>query len=148
MNPSSLLSRSSRLAVALGVGWFAIAGCGGDAGDRRWPPVTGALESAELSVEKAADVEAAEIVLTASAGERTLARLDVRAPSGRRLLSMFAPDTGTVGLTTIRAEVSGRETDLLAAYPQGRYVFLGETVDGARLRSEVQLDHPGTEGGS
>ena len=107
---------------------------------------TGASEPFELAhvqFEHNATDGDVEVVFEAKAGAEGLAKLTVKAPDGRAVVDVTAPDTSTLGTRQFRFE-SPETTDaerLKAAYPEGAYTFTGVTVSGKRFEGSSTLSH-------
>ena len=84
-----------------------------------------------------------EVVFEVKGGDEGLTRLTVAAPDGRTVVDFSAPDASTLGMRQFRFESPepGDTASLVAAYPEGVYVFAGVTGSGERLRGESTLSH-------
>lgn len=99
------------------------------------------FDEAVLTLEYNATDGDAEIVLDVDA-DVGLARFTVIAPDGRHILDLRARHAQDLGIRKIRLETPEPSLeDVLAAYPAGSYRFLGQSVDGETLASEVWLSH-------
>ena len=84
-----------------------------------------------------------EVVFQAKGGDDGLVELVVVSPDGRTVVNFTAPDASTLGMRQFQFE-SPEPTNaaaLMAAYPEGSYMFSGRTAAGARLSGKSTLNH-------
>ena len=106
-------------------------------------PAPAPFAIATLHLEQNATDGDAEVVFEIKGGDDGLSKLTVRAPDGRIVIDVAAPDASTLGLRQFRFE-SPEPTDIKvmkSAYPEGEYVFEGATTSGTRLHSIATLSH-------
>lgn len=86
------------------------------------------------------DVEA---VLEIKADEDGLTKLSVVSPNGKTILNFESPEKGIMGIRQFRFESPEpkNEESLKSAYPEGTYIFNGETTSGKKLSGTSKLDH-------
>lgn len=96
---------------------------------------------ARILVEWNASDGDAEVVVRVDA-DVGLERLLIVNPHGRTVLDLRSKHTHALGLRKIALETpEPLLEDVLAAYPQGCYLFLGRSTDGQVLFSSVELSH-------
>ena len=86
------------------------------------------------------DVEA---VLEIKADEDGLTKLSVVSPNGKTILNFESPDKAIMGIRQFRFESPEpkNEESLTSAYPEGIYIFNGETTSGKKLSGISKLSH-------
>ena len=86
------------------------------------------------------DVEA---VLEIKADEDGLTKLSVVSPKGKTILNFESPDKAIMGIRQFRFESPEpkNEESLKSAYPEGIYIFNGETTSGKKLSGTSKLVH-------
>lgn len=101
------------------------------------------FETASVHFEQNATDGDVEVVFKVKGGDEGLSKLTVVAPDGRTVIGFAAPDETTLGIRQFEFESPepGDVASLKAAYPEGTYVFLGATANGAELRGESALSH-------
>lgn len=108
-------------------------------GDTRVEP----FDRATVRFEQNATDGDAEVVFEVRGGDDGLTWLTITAPDGRTVAELRAPDSSTLGVRQFQLE-SPEPPDpdvVMAAYPEGRYVFTGGTAAGDTLRSQATLSH-------
>ncbi len=96
---------------------------------------------ASIVVEQNFTDDDAEIVILAKGIDEGLAKLKVFGPSGREILRLSAHDK-ILGVREFAVEsAEPNVTDVLSAYPAGRYRFEGYTISGMRLEAVRNLSH-------
>ena len=86
-----------------------------------------------------------EIVILAKGEEEGLRRLHVFGPDGKRIIQLFAKNK-TLGTREFVIESPEPDLDdILAAYPEGNYRFVGVTISGEKLEGNATLSHNLTE---
>ena len=100
------------------------------------------FEVATINVEQNATDGDTEVVMTALAGDEGLRVLRIRTPDGRLVVKAHSPDPSVMGQREFAFESPEPEGEaILAAYPEGWYVFEGVSVTGERFRSRARLSH-------
>jgi len=101
------------------------------------------FEVASVHFEQNATDGDVEVVFEVEGGDEGVAKLTVVSPDGRTVIDFTAPDASTLGIRTFRFESPepGDVKRLKAAYPEGGYIFSGETVGGDKLRGNCTLNH-------
>lgn len=100
------------------------------------------FENAEIHLEQNVTDGDAEAVFTIKVEEGGLSSLLVIAPDGRRLTRLESRNKRNLGSREILLESPEPGVDqVLAAYPEGTYRFVGKTFDGEELAAEGELSH-------
>jgi hypothetical protein len=98
--------------------------------------------TASICVERNATDGDTEIVLRAVPGDDGLRHFQVRAPDWRRVFSFNSTDPTVLGIREFELESPEPAGDrILAAYPEGRYAFIGRTHTGVDFFSRPRLSH-------
>jgi len=104
-------------------------------------PLTIPFDEAEIFVEYNATDEDAEVVVSVDA-DMGLGRFRIVNPLGKQILDLRSKHTKDIGTRKIDLETPEPSLGtVLAAYPEGRYLFLGKSTNGVSLLSEVWLTH-------
>lgn len=84
-----------------------------------------------------------EVVFEAKGGDDGLEQLTVVSPDGRTVIEFTAPESSTLGIRQFRFESPepGNVESLKSAYPEGIYIFTGETSSGDKFEGESILSH-------
>ena len=84
-----------------------------------------------------------EVVFQVKAGDDGLSELIVVSPDNRTVINFRAPDSSTMGIRQFQFESPEppNATALMAAYPEGIYVFSGKTAAGAAFSGKSTLNH-------
>jgi len=99
------------------------------------------FEKANIVVEQNFTDDDAEIVIFAKGIDEGLAKLKVFGPSGTEILRLSVYDK-ILGVREFAVEsAEPNVTDVLNAYPAGRYRFEGLTISGIRLEAVGNLSH-------
>jgi hypothetical protein len=105
-----------------------------------WEPPT-PFEEVAMYVEQNFTDGDTEVVLTGTAGDDGLQTLAVKRPDGRLVLSLVSP-RNQLGIREFHFESPEPPGEaVLEGYPEGRYVFIGSTTAGERLRSAIRFSH-------
>jgi hypothetical protein len=100
------------------------------------------FDSASICVERNATDGDTEIVLRAVPGDDGLKHFRVRAPDWRWVFSFNSMDPTVLGMREFELESPEPAGDrILAAYPEGRYAFIGRTHTGVDFSSRPRLSH-------
>ncbi len=100
------------------------------------------FEEASIIVERNATDGDTEVVIEGVGGDEGLRLLRIKAPDGRKVVTLLALDPTTLGMREFLFESPEPPGDaVLAAYPEGRYVLYGESVSGEVFRSVLTLSH-------
>lgn len=100
------------------------------------------FEDASIHLEQNVTDGDAEAVFTIKVEEGGLASLLIIAPDGRRLSRLESRNKRNLGSREILLESPEPGVDqVLAAYPEGTYRFVGKTFDGEELAAEGELSH-------
>lgn len=100
------------------------------------------FEDAEIHLERNVTDGDAEAVFTIKVEEGGLSSLLIIAPDGRRLTRLESRNKRNLGSREILLESPEPGVDeVLAAYPEGTYRFVGRTFDGEDLTAEADLSH-------
>lgn len=106
------------------------------------PKDTQEFETASICVEQNATDGDTEIVLQAVPADDGLKHFVVRAPDGRRVFAFNSVDPTVLGLREFALESPEPPGErILAAYPQGKYTFVGRTHAGDNFFSTARLSH-------
>jgi hypothetical protein len=109
-------------------------------GPRRPPPSP--FELATIAVERNDTDGDTEIVITAKGGDEGLKYLAIVTPDGRKVVALSSVDPTVMGLREFAFESpEPAGSQILAAYPQGTYTFIGESVIGERFVGHRRLSH-------
>ncbi len=99
------------------------------------------FEEATLIVEQNATDGDTEVVISGTAGDEGLRRLYIKGPDRQRMTTLLAAD-GTPGMREFHFETPEPPGEaVLAFYPEGKYVLLGESTTGEAFRSVLTLSH-------
>jgi hypothetical protein len=84
-----------------------------------------------------------EVVFEIVSDDDGLTELAIISPNGRRVVDFKAPDTSTLGMREFEFESPEPKNveSLKAAYPPGKYTFLGTTTAGAKLQCTARLSY-------
>jgi hypothetical protein len=100
------------------------------------------FEESTIVVERNATDGDTEVVMTALGGDEGLRHLVIRTPDARRVLLLSSRDPTIMGIREFAFESPEPEGDaILAAYPEGTYMFHGVSVAGERFKGEAELSH-------
>ena len=104
------------------------------------PPPT-PFEEATIYVEQNATDGDTEVVIAGTAGDEGLVLLKIKSPDRQTMTTLFA-SPATPGMREFLFETPEPPGEaVLAFYPEGRYVLVGESTTGERFRSVVTLSH-------
>lgn len=105
-------------------------------------PAPSQFEIADIHVEQNATDGDTEVVILAKGGDEGFRHFSVRSPDGRTVVATFSRDPTVMGQRELLFESPEPAGEaILAAYPEGRYVFKGSTHEGERFRAEAVLSH-------
>jgi hypothetical protein len=84
-----------------------------------------------------------EAVMEIKADDDGLTKLSVVSPNGKTILEFESKDKAIMGIRQFRFESPEpkNENSLKSAYPEGKYIFKGETTSGKKLSGECLLSH-------
>jgi hypothetical protein len=100
------------------------------------------FEVATIAVERNDTDDDTEIVIAVKGGDEGLKHLAIWTPDGRKVVALSSADPTVMGLREFAFESPEPEgSQILAAYPQGRYTFVGESVIGERFLGHARLSH-------
>lgn len=100
------------------------------------------FEEASIIVEQNATDGDTEVVIEGRPGDDGLKLLYIQSPDRRNVATLIAPDPSTFGQRVFRFESPEPPGEaVLAAYPEGRYTFIGVSTTGERFRSTADLSH-------
>jgi hypothetical protein len=112
------------------------------AGHDRHRKPTSAFENAEIRVEQNATDGDTEVVIFVKGGDDGFKHLSVRSPDRRMVVSTFSLDPTIRGQRELLFESPEPPGEaILAAYPEGVYVFKGVTHTGERFVGRARLSH-------
>ena len=96
---------------------------------------------AKIALEQNFTDQDTEVVILAKGLDEGLSKLTVSTADGVKILDLSATKS-SLGVREFSVESPEPGlTEVLAAYPEGTYVFEGVTVNGVRLRSTATLSH-------
>lgn len=100
------------------------------------------FEIATIKVETNATDDDTEVVIIAKGGDDGFRRFSVRSPDGRDVVSVFSLDRSVMGQRELLFESPEPPGEaILAAYPEGKYRFKGQTHEGVRFEGSARLSH-------